>query len=184
MHRSCSTAPSEGPLDVQVRALVAVVGCSPRHRGRELRDRAEVRPIERGYSICAALLDLEDPSRVLRRTSRPLYIPWAPYELYGNEQFPVDVPAVFFPVGALVRNGKLALHAGTGDKYVELLSCSLDGLVAYLWEHSRSAIEGPGGGADGPATVFGRGEIAHLVVLALEPPSRSPCATTKWDPLI
>ncbi|MBA7602378.1 hypothetical protein ES703_09467 [subsurface metagenome] len=88
--------------------------------------------IKRGYSICAALLDLENPEKVLCRTRHPIYIPSAPYELYGDEQYPVDVPAVVFPVGAIVRKDKLILYAGAGDKYIILLSCNLDNLVNYL----------------------------------------------------
>ena len=88
--------------------------------------------IKRGYSICAALLELENPEKVLYRTRHPIYIPSAPYELYGNKQYPVDVPAVVFPVGAIVRKGKLILYAGAGDKYIIILSCNLDNLVNYL----------------------------------------------------
>ncbi len=88
--------------------------------------------IKRGYSICAALLDLENPEKVLCRTRYPIYIPSAPYELSGNEQFPVDVPAVVFPVGAIVKKDKLLLYAGAGDKYVILLSCNLNNLVNYI----------------------------------------------------
>jgi len=93
--------------------------------------------IQRGYSVCAALLDLDDPRKVLCRTRHPIYIPSAPYELHGNDQYPVDVPAVVFPVGALVREGKLILYAGAGDKYVILLSCGLDRLINYLREHCK-----------------------------------------------
>jgi len=93
--------------------------------------------IERGYSICAALLDLDDPRHVLCRTRNPIYIPSAPCELHGNEQYPVDVPAVVFPVGAIVRKNKLILYAGAGDKYIILLSCNLDSLVDYLWEYCK-----------------------------------------------
>ena len=95
--------------------------------------------IERGYSVCAALLDPDDPGRALCRTKNPIYIPSAPFELYGNEQYPVDVPAVVFPTGALVRKGKLLVYAGAGDKYIILLSCRLDDLVNYLWEHCKTA---------------------------------------------
>ncbi len=91
--------------------------------------------IERGYSICAALLDIDDPTKVLKRTRNPIYIPSAPFELYGNDQYPVDVPAVVFPVGAIVRKGKLILYAGAGDKYIIILSCNLENLLNYLWEH-------------------------------------------------
>lgn len=90
--------------------------------------------IERGYSICAALLDMDDPRRVLCRTRYPIYIPSAPYELYGSEEYPVDVPAVVFPVGAVTRQDKLLIYCGAGDKYVTLLSCNLDELVDYLWQ--------------------------------------------------
>ena len=93
--------------------------------------------IERGYSICAALLDLDNPRKVLCRTQKPIYIPSAPYELYGNYQYPIDVPAVVFPVGAFVRKGKLVLYVGSGDKYIVLLSCNLENLINYLWEYCK-----------------------------------------------
>jgi predicted GH43/DUF377 family glycosyl hydrolase len=93
--------------------------------------------IERGYSICAALLDLDDPRKVLCRTRNPIYIPSTPYELYGNDQYPVDVPAVVFPVGAIVQKDKLIFYAGAGDKYIIVLSCNLDNIVNYLWEYCK-----------------------------------------------
>jgi predicted GH43/DUF377 family glycosyl hydrolase len=96
--------------------------------------------IKRGYSICAALLDLENPEKVLCRTRHPIYIPSASYELYGDEQYPVDVPAVVFPVGAIVRNDKLILYAGAGDKYIILLSCNLDNLVNYLCKSCQGTV--------------------------------------------
>ena len=96
--------------------------------------------IKRGYSICAALLDPENPEKVLCRTRHPIYIPSAPYELYGDEQYPVDVPAVVFPVGAIVRKDKLILYAGAGDKYIILLSCNLDNLVDYLYKYCQGTV--------------------------------------------
>ena len=93
--------------------------------------------IERGYSICAALLDLDNPRKVLCRTKKPIYIPSSHYELYGNDLYPIDVPAVVFPVGALVRKDKLILYAGAADKYIILLSCNISKLVEYLWNHCR-----------------------------------------------
>lgn len=91
--------------------------------------------IERGYSISAAILDMDDPRKVIRRTRKPIYIPSQPYELYGNSEYPVDMPAVVFPVGAFVRQNKILIYAGAADKYVILLSCGLENLVNYLWEH-------------------------------------------------
>ena len=96
-------------------------------------------PIERGYSVGAALLAPDDPQRVLCRTRQPIYIPSKPYELYGDDEYPVDIPAVVFPTGAIVRGGKLLIYAGAGDKYIVLLSCGVDKLVDYLTEYCRVA---------------------------------------------
>lgn len=93
--------------------------------------------IKKGYSICAALLDIDEPRKVLCRTRNPIYIPSFPYELEGNEQYLVDVPNVVFPVGAIVWKDKLLLYAGSGDKYMILLSCKLNDLVNYLWHHCK-----------------------------------------------
>lgn len=91
--------------------------------------------ITRSYSICAALLDLNEPNRILARTRFPIYIPSHPWELEGNEQYPVDVPNVVFPVGAIVRGDKLLLYCGAGDKYEVLLSCRLSYLINYLFQY-------------------------------------------------
>jgi len=93
--------------------------------------------IKRGYSICAALLDLENPKKVIARTQNPIYIPSLPYELMGNKKFPVDVPNVIFPVGAIVLHDRLLSYCGAGDKYITLLSCSLNNLVDYLLEYCK-----------------------------------------------
>jgi len=88
--------------------------------------------IDRAYSICAALLDLEHPEKIIARTRLPIYIPSLPWELHGSEEHPVDVPAVVFPVGAFVHHGKLFLYCGAGDKYTVLLGCTLETLLDYL----------------------------------------------------
>ncbi len=88
--------------------------------------------IRRGYSVCVALLDPADPRRVLAKTPHPVYIPSKPYELYGSDQFPVDVPAVVFPVGGIVANGKLLLYCGAGDKYEILIGADVEELVSYV----------------------------------------------------
>jgi len=93
----------------------------------------------RSYSVCAAVLDLENPHRVLCRTKKPLYIPSKPYELEGNKDYPIDVPAVVFPTGAITINEKLLLYCGAGDKYITLLSCNLNNLMDYLFEHCQAS---------------------------------------------
>jgi len=91
--------------------------------------------IDRGYSICAAILDLDDPRKVICRTRKPIYIPSAPYELNGNRKYPVDVTAVVFPTGIIIRKDKLVIYSGAGDKYIILLSCSLSNLLNYLFKY-------------------------------------------------
>jgi len=95
------------------------------------------RKIRRGYSICAALLDSENPKKVIARTQHPIYIPSLPYELKGNKKIPVDVPNVIFPVGAISIKDKLLIYCGAGDKYITLLSCSLNNLVNYLIKYCK-----------------------------------------------
>ncbi|MCD6241929.1 hypothetical protein J7K27_10560 [Candidatus Bathyarchaeota archaeon] len=90
--------------------------------------------IGRGYSVCAALLDAEDPQKIICKTRIPLYIPSRPYELWGDGSYPVDVPAVVFPTGAILRGDKLLLYCGAGDKYVILLSCDVKLLLDYMFE--------------------------------------------------
>jgi len=94
-------------------------------------------PIKRGYSMCAALLDMDDPQRILCRTKKPIYIPNAPYEFSGNIEYPIDVPYVVFPMGAVVYGEKLLVYGGAGDKYEILLSCNINNLVDYLWKYCR-----------------------------------------------
>jgi predicted GH43/DUF377 family glycosyl hydrolase len=93
--------------------------------------------INRGYSVCAALLDLNDPTKILCRTKYPLYIPSKPWELFGDAKLNIDIPAVVFPVGMIVKENKILLYCGAGDKYTILLTTKLDSLLNYLWEECR-----------------------------------------------
>ncbi|MHA1990824.1 MAG: glycoside hydrolase family 130 protein [Candidatus Hodarchaeales archaeon] len=93
--------------------------------------------IPRCYSICAALLDLSNPTKILCRTKYPLYIPSHPWELYGNLEYPIDTPAVTFPTGMIVKNNKILLYCGAADKYIVILSAGLDFFLDYLWRECR-----------------------------------------------
>ncbi len=95
------------------------------------------RGIRRGYSISAALLATENPRRVIARTRRPIYIPSRIYELRGNRRYPVDVPYVVFPVGAIKQDNNLLVYCGAGDKYIILLTCELDYLISYLLRYCQ-----------------------------------------------
>ncbi len=80
----------------------------------------------RVYRVGVALLDREDPARVLARLPYPLMEPQAPYEREG------DVPNVVFPTGAVVREGTVYLYYGAGDKVCALATAPLEAIVQAL----------------------------------------------------
>ena len=91
--------------------------------------------IERAYSVNVLLLDKDVPRKIIAMSESPVYIPHKPWELYGDEKYPVDIPAVVFPVGAIVRDGYLFVYGGAADKYEILLTCKLDNLIEYLLKY-------------------------------------------------
>lgn len=93
--------------------------------------------VPRSYSISIALLDENDPSRVRYRGKYPVYIPHKPWEYEGDKNYPVDIPYVIFPTGALIINGKLVIYAGAGDKYMVLLSTDTDSLIDYVVKYGE-----------------------------------------------
>ncbi len=78
------------------------------------------------YSTGAALLDLQDPSKVIARTKEPILRPEEWYELEG------DVPNVVFPSGAVIIRKRLYVYYGGADKYCCLATCKLKELVDFL----------------------------------------------------
>ena len=66
------------------------------------------------YSMGAAILDENDPTKVLHRTMAYLLAPAAPYELAG------DVPDVVFPCAALhdLEQDKVSVYYGAADTTV------------------------------------------------------------------
>jgi len=85
------------------------------------------------YSAGAALLDLDEPWKVLYRTSPYIISPQALYELAG------DVPNVVFPCAALVDapSGRIAIYYGCADTVTGLCFCQVDELIEYLKANSR-----------------------------------------------
>ncbi len=84
------------------------------------------------YSVGAALLDLEEPWRVLYRTRPYLMSPEADYERVG------DVPNVVFPCAATVDDAtrELTLYYGGADTYVCAAHADLDEIVQFTMENS------------------------------------------------
>ena len=84
------------------------------------------------YSAGAALLDLEQPWKVIARADPYLLTPSTPYESVGN------VPNVVFPCGALVDapSGRLALYYGAADTCVSLAFAQIEEIVDFVRENA------------------------------------------------
>jgi len=84
------------------------------------------------YSFGAALLDLEEPWKVIRRGEPYLLSPQRLYENVG------DVPNVAFPCAALYDEptGRIAIYYGGADTVTALAFCKMDEVLAFLRENS------------------------------------------------
>lgn len=76
----------------------------------------------RSYSIGACLLDKDDPSRLIARTSRPLLEPW-------SRKRPGNVPHVVYSCGGLVHQRRLLLPHGVGDTFLAFAGIDIDTLL-------------------------------------------------------
>ncbi len=85
------------------------------------------------YSFGAALLDLDDPSRVIYRARDYLLTPETAYETAGY------VANVAFPCAAIADapTGRIAIYYGAADTYTALAFCQVDELLAYLKANSE-----------------------------------------------
>ena len=74
------------------------------------------------YRVGLALLDLEQPTRVLRRTSSWVLSPHESYERQG------DVPNALFPCGLIHdrERGELRLYYGASDTSICLATAAYD----------------------------------------------------------
>ncbi len=82
----------------------------------------------RVYRAGLALLDLDDPSKVIARTRRPALEPEADFERFG------DVNDVVFPEGAVVVDGTLHVYYGAADRYVGRASAPMADVIEMLLE--------------------------------------------------
>jgi len=83
------------------------------------------------YRVGLALLDLDDPARLIKRCDEWVLGPSEPYELVG------DVPGVLFPCGLIhdAATGQLRLYYGAADTCLGMASGRLDRVLAYVIEH-------------------------------------------------
>jgi len=80
------------------------------------------------YRAGLALLDLQQPARVLRRSDEWVLGPGAPYEVSG------DVPNVVFPCGLVHHEDtdRLYLYYGAADTCIGLATAQLGDVMSYL----------------------------------------------------
>ena len=85
------------------------------------------------YSMGDAILDKDNPSKVLYRTRDYLLTPEKEYEITGF------VPNVAFPCATLQdpETGRIAIYYGAADTYVAVAYAQVDELVKYIKENSE-----------------------------------------------
>jgi beta-1,4-mannooligosaccharide/beta-1,4-mannosyl-N-acetylglucosamine phosphorylase len=86
------------------------------------------------YSMGSAILDRNDPSKVLYRTQPYLIAPAAPYELAG------DVPNVVFPCAALTDGDRVAVYYGAADTTVCLAFGHISEIVEFTKNNSLKTL--------------------------------------------
>ncbi len=80
------------------------------------------------YRLGVVLLDLDDPTRVVRRPTEPIFWPEELWELRG------DVPNVVFSCANPVVDGTVYVYYGGGDSVIGLATCRLDDLLTFALE--------------------------------------------------
>jgi beta-1,4-mannooligosaccharide/beta-1,4-mannosyl-N-acetylglucosamine phosphorylase len=85
------------------------------------------------YSMGAALLDLEQPWKVLYRTVPYLLSPQTLYECVG------DVPNVVFPCASLqnAASGRIAIYYGAADTVLGLAFTYVDEIIGFIKNNSE-----------------------------------------------
>ena len=84
------------------------------------------------YSMGAALLDINEPSKVIARSRKFLLTPEEWYEERGF------VPNVIFPCGALTASdGRIAIYYGAADTYLALAFTTIDEIIDFIYENNN-----------------------------------------------
>ncbi len=77
------------------------------------------------YRLGVVLLDLNDPTKVLRRSDEWIFGPREHYEREG------DVDDVVFPCGCIVEGDEIRLYYGGADTCIALATANLNDLLRY-----------------------------------------------------
>lgn len=84
------------------------------------------------YRVGLVLLDLDDPTRVVRRGAPWVFGPEAPYERTG------DVPNAVFPCGFVHHDGEIRLYYGAADTCVAVATARLQDLLDWILEEQEA----------------------------------------------
>ncbi len=75
------------------------------------------------YRVGACLLDLHDPTKIVRKTSNWIMEPDQPFELEGIYD------GCVFPTGTVLKDGTLYIYYGCADKHIGLATVNFDELL-------------------------------------------------------
>ena len=82
------------------------------------------------YKVGAMLLDLNDPTKVLYRSPRPILTPLMNYENDGK-------PGVVYASGAIIKNNDLLVYYGGGDRHVCIAQTPVKILLEWLMKYGE-----------------------------------------------
>ena len=85
------------------------------------------------YKVGVMLLDLNNPEKVIARSKVPILEP----DMYYENNWK---PGIIYVCGALVKDGKLFMYYGGGDKYVCVATAPLDKFVNDLKKGEKPRI--------------------------------------------
>ncbi|MEO8513506.1 MAG: glycosidase [Ignavibacteria bacterium] len=78
------------------------------------------------YRLGLALLDLDDPSKIIKRCNEWVFGPNEYYERVG------DVPDVTFPCGVVVKGKDLVMYYGAADTSIAIATASLKDILEFV----------------------------------------------------
>ena len=87
------------------------------------------------YKVGAMLLDLEDPSQVLYRSSQPILEPRQSYENNGFKA------GIVYPCGAVFKDDTLFVYYGGSDSYVCVATAPLQEFLENLKQTGITHLE-------------------------------------------
>lgn len=102
------------------------LGASPIKTGRGWLVIFSNESMSSSWTIGAALMDIDNPHKLIARTSGYILQPVTQYERDGL------VPNVTFPEGAVIVGDNLYVYYGCADTVIGLATCKLDELLDYI----------------------------------------------------